>query len=323
MTLPLDLMLGDMGPKQPGHECPCKYVEWIKDSLRRAHSRARKTLKTSAKCQRCGYGEPNRIVQFYRGEWVWRAYLQQGRKLRYTNRGPWLVSAKTGPVMYKIQHHPQADPEILHVDKLMPYFPDFGERLHSWIETDCPMQYRDQEAQTFKPVLQDQMVAVVDIPPAMCDPAPAPEPHTDASSLIEEPVEIDESLTTSTTMHEVQPAVLGTPRDSTPGPDHELSTGLADSPEVETDPMLCPKDIPDQLQPTPADSSGPGAEPEVEPADVCVDPCPELPETSTGSRSLVPLPHRGTQSCKQPERYTPICRLQVLPVTQAQNGSSV
>ena len=42
MTLPLDLMLGDTGPEQPEHECPYEYVEWIKDSLRRAHSRARK-----------------------------------------------------------------------------------------------------------------------------------------------------------------------------------------------------------------------------------------------------------------------------------------
>ena len=48
MTLPMDLMLGDTGPEQPEQECPYKYVEWIKDSLRRAHSRAGKTLKTSA-----------------------------------------------------------------------------------------------------------------------------------------------------------------------------------------------------------------------------------------------------------------------------------
>ena len=87
------------------------------------------------------YGEPNRIVQFHRGEWAWRAYPRQGGKLRYTNRGPWLVLAKTGLVTYKIQSHPQADPEIVHVDKLMPYYPDFGEQLYSWIETDCQVQY--------------------------------------------------------------------------------------------------------------------------------------------------------------------------------------
>ncbi len=56
MTLPLDLMLGDTGPEQAAKECPYKYVEWINDSLCRAHDRGRKTLKTSAKHQRHSYG---------------------------------------------------------------------------------------------------------------------------------------------------------------------------------------------------------------------------------------------------------------------------
>ncbi len=107
-------------------------------------------------------------------------------------------------------------------------------------------------------------------------------------------MEIDESLTASPTKTKVHPAVLETPSDSTPGLDQELSIGLANSPEVEMDPMLSPEGVSDRPQPIPADSDGPDAKPEVEPADGCVDPCPELPETSTGSRSLVPLPRRGT-----------------------------
>ena len=39
--------------------------------------------------------------------------------MRYTNRWPWLVLAKPGPVTYKIQRHPQADPEIV-VQKMHP-----------------------------------------------------------------------------------------------------------------------------------------------------------------------------------------------------------
>ena len=62
MTPPLDLMLGDTGPEQADRECSYEYVEWIKDSLRRGHNRACKTLKTSAKHRRREYGEPNRIV---------------------------------------------------------------------------------------------------------------------------------------------------------------------------------------------------------------------------------------------------------------------
>ena len=219
MTLPLDLMLGDTGPEQPEHECPYEYVEWIKDSLCRTHSRARKTLKTSAKRQRRGYGEPYQIVRFHHGEWVWRAYPHQGGKLCYTNRGSWLVLAKTGPVTYKIQRHPQADPEIVHVDKLMPYYSYFGERLCSWIETGYLTQYRDQEAQTLKPVLWDQPVAVVDITPQISDPNPESEPaepHPDAPSPEQEPVETSKANIAEPTETEVQPAVLETLLDSTP-----------------------------------------------------------------------------------------------------------
>ncbi len=126
----------------------------------------------------------------------------------------------------------------------------------------------------------------------------------DAPSPTEEPVEIGKSHTTNPsypTKPEVLPAVLETLSDSTPGPDQESSIGLANSPEVETDPMLHPEGVSVRPQPIPADSDGPDAEPEVEPADECVDPYPALPETSTGSRSLVPLPRRATRLSKQPE----------------------
>ncbi len=174
----------------------------------------------------------------------------------------------------------------MHVDKLMPYYPDFGERLHSWIETDCSTQYRDQEAQTSKPVLQHQIVAVVDIPPTIYDPAPAPEPaepHPDAPSLTEKPVETNETHTASPTEPEPEPAVLETLSDSIPSPDQGSFTGSANHPETETDTILCPENVSNWLQAISADSDGPDAKPEVEPADVCVDPCTEIPETSTGS----------------------------------------
>ncbi len=118
--------------------------------------------------------------------------------------------AKTGPVTYKIQRHPQADPEIVHVDKLMPYYPDFGEQLSSWIETDSPVRYRDQEIQTSQPILQDRELNIVDITPPVRDPvdisppvpnptpaAEVPEPCTDTPGTTEEPVETEESFTTS------------------------------------------------------------------------------------------------------------------------------
>ncbi len=261
---------------------------------------------------------------------------RQGGKLRYTNRGPWLVLAKTGPVTYKIQRHPQADPEIVHVDKLMPYYPDFGEQLYSWIETDCPVQYRDQEIQTSHPVLQDRELNIVDvtplvhgpvdISPPVPDPAPVAEtaePRIDIPSTTEEPVEIEESFTASPAQPEVSPAVLEAPLESPSGPDPELYVNLTENPDVETDPETCPADVSNRLQSTPIDRDGPNAELEDEPTDERVNPSLQPPEIPPGGRSLIPLSSRGTRLHKQPERYNPIRRLQVLPFTQAREESSI
>ncbi len=100
---------------------------------------------------------------------------------------------------YKIQHHPQAEPDIVHVDNLMPYHPDFGEKLHSWIETDYPTQYRDQMEQTTRPALQSQLTAVVDISPQISHSTPDLEPaeqFEDPPNLMMEPDETNGANTT-------------------------------------------------------------------------------------------------------------------------------
>ncbi len=96
-------------------------MEWLKGSIRDAHTIARENLKKAAKRQKKGYGEVSRNVCFQRGDWVWHVYPPvSGGKLRYKNRGPWLVLAKVSSVTCKIQRHAGAEPEIVHVDKLMP-----------------------------------------------------------------------------------------------------------------------------------------------------------------------------------------------------------
>ncbi len=49
---------------------------------------------------------------------------------------PWLMLAKTNPVTYKIQRHVRAEPEVMHVDKLLLYQADFQEELHSWLHDE-------------------------------------------------------------------------------------------------------------------------------------------------------------------------------------------
>ncbi len=57
MTMPLDLVIGDVGRERPGVHCPTEYLEWLRGSIRDAHAMARANLKKATKRQKKGYGE--------------------------------------------------------------------------------------------------------------------------------------------------------------------------------------------------------------------------------------------------------------------------
>ncbi len=121
----------------------------------------------------------------------------------------------------------------------------------------------------------------VAISPPVANPAPVAaiaEPRIDIPCTTEEPVEIEESFTASPAQPEVAPTVLEAPLESPSGPDQEFSGDLTESPDLETDLEMCPADVSNRLQSTPAESDGPEAEPEDEPTDECVNPSPESPE---------------------------------------------
>ncbi len=163
-----------MGQERPAVHCPCEYVEWLRGSLRDAHTLAQANLKKAAKHQKRGYGESNRPMNFQRGDWVWRTYPPvSGGKLHYRSRGPWLVLAKTGPVTYKIQHHAEVDPEIIHVDKLMPYQADFEEELQSWLQDTETTGHRVIGTHSCDPVP----------PAAEAEPVPSPVNEDEAGFL--------------------------------------------------------------------------------------------------------------------------------------------
>ncbi len=84
--------------------------------------------------------------------------------MRYKNRGPWLVLTKVSSVTYKIQRHAGANPEIVHVDKLMPYQADFGEELESWLQDEESGGRRVKGTQTPAPVLLEASPGVADRP---------------------------------------------------------------------------------------------------------------------------------------------------------------
>ncbi len=71
---------------------------------------------------------------------------------------------KLSSVTYKIQRHAGAEPEIVHVDKLMPYQADFGEELESWLQDEDSDGHRVKGTQTPTPVPPEASPEVTDGP---------------------------------------------------------------------------------------------------------------------------------------------------------------
>ena len=116
----------------------------------RGHDFAREKLEKAAVRQKRSYQERTREVQFKRGDWVWRSYPQlKPGKLQNKNIGPWLVLDQVGEVNYRVQRQEKADPQVVHVDKLTPYLPDFDVVLTPWIKVHWDP--REKETQTGDP----------------------------------------------------------------------------------------------------------------------------------------------------------------------------
>ena len=64
MTMPLDLVIGDVDREWPDLHCPTEYVEWLRRSFRGAHAIASTNLKKAAKRQKKRYGKTSRAAVF-------------------------------------------------------------------------------------------------------------------------------------------------------------------------------------------------------------------------------------------------------------------
>ncbi len=95
-------------------------------------------------------------------------------KLRGRNKSPCLVLAKTGPVSYKIQYSAGAEPELVHVDKLLPYLADFGEELQCWLQDEELGGHEVAGMQTDQPVSPSNPL-----------PEPSTSTHTASGSSLE------------------------------------------------------------------------------------------------------------------------------------------
>ncbi len=95
--------------------------------------------------------------------------------------------AKVSPVIHRIQRHVGAEPEVVHVDKLMPYQPDYGEELESWLRDEDSGGCRAKGTQPPMPVLPETPPGVIgepstEVPSSPYDPGPGSYPGTDSEN---------------------------------------------------------------------------------------------------------------------------------------------
>ena len=122
-----------------------------------------------------------------------------------------------------------------------------------------------------------------------------------------------ETNTTESVETENLPVVLEPRLEPTAQADPEPCDGLYAVLEPEATPATRPDTAPNPLPADQTEPDTPDDGPEVTVTSHTSHPDVGLLETLVGSQSTVPSPRRGNRLHKQPERYAPVRRLQVLP----------
>ena len=119
--IPADLVYGP--PPQEDQERPIpEFVEEQRETFRQAYEATRCHLSTAAQRRKRNYDLRSRRHDFPIGPWLWVLVprRRQGRYHKWQSlyQGPFLVTHQLGPVNYRVQRSPRANPWVVHVDKL-------------------------------------------------------------------------------------------------------------------------------------------------------------------------------------------------------------
>ena len=140
-TLPLDVMVG--APPRQSRACPIEYVEWLRQTLEKGHSFARRHLQVAAKHQKVYYDRKARQEKFKVGNFVWHWYDPlASRKFGCGWTGPYKVVECPTETHCIIQKGPGDTPRRVHINKLKPHV---GRVPPGWIEQDRPHEQPNPE----------------------------------------------------------------------------------------------------------------------------------------------------------------------------------
>ena len=133
--LPVDLMYAETSVEEMSPQCPCEYVEWVRDASREAFSKAREHIKKNAERESRLYDKNTFLREFNVGNWVWVLYPPEFRnKFGHAWQGPYLVTKRLGTVNYVVQKGPNERKITLHVDHMKMY--SHNDVPESWLRVE-------------------------------------------------------------------------------------------------------------------------------------------------------------------------------------------
>ena len=136
LPLPIDVMVGAPPRHKNRYQCRVEYVEWLRQTLSRAHDFARQHLGVSANRQKSYYNRKSGEVTYPVGTFVWYWYPPKAnRKLGKGWTGPYRVMAQPTDIHYLLQRCPTEKPKMVHVNKLKPHLGRAPTEWHEFVDS--------------------------------------------------------------------------------------------------------------------------------------------------------------------------------------------
>jgi ribosomal protein L21E len=119
--LPIDIMFAStIQEKVPN--CPCEYVEWVKDSMSLAFENVKLCTNKNALRQKRNYDTGRELRKFKIGDWVWVHYPpNENFKFGQGWHGPFLIVNKLSELNYRVQKSENSRIITVHIDHIKQY----------------------------------------------------------------------------------------------------------------------------------------------------------------------------------------------------------
>ena len=122
LARPIDLMVGAPPRHDSRYKCRTEYVEWLRQTITRAHIFAREQLGIAAKHQKEYYDRKADPVSYPAGSFVWWWYPPNAnRKLGIGWSGPYKVVERPTDIHCIIQLAPTAKKKRVHINQVKPH----------------------------------------------------------------------------------------------------------------------------------------------------------------------------------------------------------